>query len=229
MVIAMRRNGVSGGAGIGRRASEGPRELLPVGGTRCAERFAASLLERPVPGVVELGGEELGIEGGIARGGRPRDRADRDKQVLGLVEEARTVLDRRLGEVDREVAVSEILDERHAEVRGVRVKRGHAHAGGMEGRADRGPVRLRGRGRLRIENEKSRRAAGGLLPEVTARADVSGEGHGRRSTGEAETLTSASETPGRLELRKVRHPFFAGAGVAVGAALSSTMSTFTSF
>ena len=109
------------------------------------------------------------------------------------------------------------------------MKRGHAHAGGGEGRADRGPVRLRGRGRLRIEDEKNRGLAGGFLPEVTARADVSGEGHGRRSTGEAETLTSRSETPGRLELQEVRQPFFAGAGVAAGAALSSTMSTFTSF
>ncbi len=135
----------------------------------------------------------------------------------------------RLGEIDREIAVSEILDERHAEIRGVLVKRGHAHAGGGEGRADRGPVRLRGRGRLRIEDEKSRSAAGGLLPEVTARADVSGEGHGRRSTGKAEAFTGAFETPGRLELRGVRHPFFAGAGAAAGAALSSTISTFTSF
>jgi hypothetical protein len=71
VVIAVRRNGVSGGAGIGRRAGEVPREFLPVGGTRRAEWFAAALLERPVPGVVELGSEELGIEGGIARRGHP--------------------------------------------------------------------------------------------------------------------------------------------------------------
>ena len=57
------------------------------------------------------------------------------------------------------------------------VKRGHAHAGGREGRADRGPVRLRGRGRLRVENDEDARSAAGVgLPEVAARADVSRRG-----------------------------------------------------
>jgi hypothetical protein len=61
----MRRNGVSGGAGIGCRAGETAREVRPAVGSRRVEGLAASLLQGPVPGVIELGGEERGVEAGL--------------------------------------------------------------------------------------------------------------------------------------------------------------------
>jgi hypothetical protein len=151
------------------------------------------------------------------------------KEVLGLVEEARAVPGRRLGQVHREVPVPEILDERDAEVRSILVERGHAHARGAEGRADRGPVGLRGRGGLRIEDEEGRGAAACRLPEVAPRADIPGERRGRRCSGESEALPGASKTPSRVRLIEGGHPFVAGAGAAAGAAPSSRMSTFISF
>jgi hypothetical protein len=108
------------------------------------------------------------------------------------------------------------------------VERRHAHARGAEGCADRGPVGLRGRGGLRIEDEEGRCAAACRLPEVAPRADIPGERRGRGCSGEAEARPDASKMPSRVRLLEGGHPFVAGAGVA-GAAPSSRMSTFNSF
>ena len=184
-----------------------------------------------MPRVVELGGEECRVEGRITVRDGPRERTDREKQVFSFVEEAEPVFGRRFREVDREIAISKILDQGCPEFRRVRVERGHAYPGGVERRADRGPIRLReGRG-LRVEDEKRRRAARRGLPEIAPGTDVAGQrGRGRRC-GEAEAFTRLSD-PLRGVLSGGRaHPFFAGAGGAAvaGAALSSRISTFTSF
>ena len=155
--------------------------------------------------MVELGGEEGGVERRVPRRGVPGDRAERHEQLLGLVEEVRPVFARGVREVHREIAVAEVLDEGSAKVRRVAVVGRHTDPGVRERTPDRRPVRLGGGAGLRVEDDENAPSAGRGLAEVAAGADVPCERDGGGCRGEAEALPGARETRGLAVHGRGRH------------------------
>ena len=117
------------------------------------------------------------------------------KELLGLVEEVGALRGRGLADLDRKVAIAEILDKRCTEVGRVVEEGGHPEARAGEGGANRGPVLLRDGGRLGVEDHENRGAAGRRSAKVPARPDIPGERGLAPLDREPETL------PGRDEAR----------------------------
>ena len=199
--VAVGRDGVADEGGVRRVAGEPAGELVPEGGSIAGSGVVAVPLERPAPGMGELGGEEGGVEGrvqergaagrcgGAARGAPPPRRGGGRVPAApaSRISAARSRSPRSSTSAapDGRVVVEEQRD---------------ADAGRGEGGADLRPARLRRGGGGGVEDEDERGPASRRDPEVAPLSDVAREREGRPGRGEPE-IASARPRAARSLLR----------------------------
>lgn len=147
-------------------------------------------------GVRELGLEEGGVEARVRRRRLPVQGAEGREQVLRLVQETAPPGRRRgLTELDGEVPVAQVLDERRAEVGVVGEELRDPDAGRGERGADAAPPLLRARSGFRVEDEDGGSPAPRPETEVATRPDVPRQRRGavERAVGKVETSDRGRE------------------------------------